>query len=470
MLKTLRRRLILSHVLPLLVVIPLMGIALVYVLETRVLLPDLAREVTDQAMLVAELVQEQPDVWEDPAQAQAFAERLGPHLSERVMLLDPEGRLLASDDPHDADRLGQVINVPTLSEARAGEVSVRTAYSTRLHEEIVDVLIPVQGPDQQVVGIIRLSHYLASVQEQFSRLRYLIAGVLAASLLLGMTIGLLLALNLERPLKQVTQSVYQLASGQHLAPLTEQGPEEIRLLLRAVNTLVDRLHNLEQARRQLLANLVHELERPLGAMHSAVQALLGGADADTALRQDLLIGMDGEMDRLQHLLDDLAQLHDQVLGTLELDRRPVALSTWLGPLLATWREAAQRKELRWETIIPSDLPTLEADPDRLARALGNLLSNAVKYTPAGGGVSVEAGVEDGSAWIRVNDTGPGIAPEEQERIFTPFYRGDASRRFPQGMGLGLSIARDLVAAHGGRLEVHSTLGQGSRFTIWLPLA
>jgi signal transduction histidine kinase len=83
-------------------------------------------------------------------------------------------------------------------------------------------------------------------------------------------------------------------------------------------------------------------------------------------------------------------------------------------------------------------------------------------------VSVEAGVEGGMTWVRVSDTGPGITPEEQARIFTPFYRGRTGRRFPQGMGLGLSIARDLVAAHGGRLEVDSTPGSGSRFTLWFP--
>ncbi len=110
----------------------------------------------------------------------------------------------------------------------------------------------------------------------------------------------------------------------------------------------------------------------------------------------------------------------------------------------------------------------EIDPDRLAQALGNLLSNAIKYTPEGT-VSVEASVQDSRVAIVVSDTGIGIAPAEQERIFEPFYRSRRDKRFPQGMGLGLSIARDLVHAHGGRLEVESTPEQGSRFTIFLPL-
>jgi signal transduction histidine kinase len=122
--------------------------------------------------------------------------------------------------------------------------------------------------------------------------------------------------------------------------------------------------------------------------------------------------------------------------------------------------------------VPDTLPSLEVDADRLAQALSNLLSNAIKYTSPAGAVSVDAGVEEdeNAVWIRVSDTGPGIAPEEQERIFAPFYRSQADRRFPQGMGLGLSIAQALIAAHGGWLELESTPGMGSHFTIWIPLS
>jgi two-component system sensor histidine kinase BaeS len=270
-------------------------------------------------------------------------------------------------------------------------------------------------------------------------------------------------LNLERPLRDVTRAVQALASGEQLAPLPERGPREIQNLLQSMNALVQRLLSLEQARRQLLANLVHELGRPLGAFRSATQALLGRSGEDPDLRQELLEGMDEEAERLGRLLDDLAGLHDQVLGTLELTREPIALGEWLAHTLPPWREAAQAKGLKWRTAVPPNLPTLDVDPDRLAQVVGNLLSNAIKYTPPRGTVSLDAGVEGEEAWIRIGDTGPGIAPEEQERIFAPFYRSQPGRRFPQGMGLGLNIAYGLVAAHGGRLDLDSTPGLGSRF-------
>ncbi len=102
--------------------------------------------------------------------------------------------------------------------------------------------------------------------------------------------------------------------------------------------------------------------------------------------------------------------------------------------------------------------------------VGNLLSNAIKYTPAGGRVAVTAGVDDLDVWLCVADNGPGIASEEQQRVFEAFYRSERDRRFPQGLGLGLTIARDLVLAHGGRLELDSQPGRGSRFTLYLPLS
>jgi two-component system, OmpR family, sensor histidine kinase BaeS len=468
MLRTLRRQLVLSHILPPLVIIPLLGLALVYVLETQVMLPGLAEGLKEQAQLVAEIAGGQAGRWDDPAWSQALVAQLGPHLTARVMLLAPNGRLLASSDRADEDRLGQNLDLPALSDVLKGQTSMRIAYSNNLNAEIADVLVPVQGPDRRVVGIVRLTHRMSSVAGQFLHLRYLITGVLAGGLLLGAAVGWGLALNLARPLRQVAQAIDRLTSGQRLTPLPEAGPEEVSLVARAFNTLAARIKDLEQARHQLLSNLVHELGQQLGAVRSAVQALLGGADTDARLRQELLAGIDAGMGRLQRLLDDLTRLHDRSAGTPELARQPVALSEWLSPTLIPWREAAQKQGLQWDAAIPADLPTLAIDPDRVAQALGNLLSNAIKYTAPGGSVAVSAGVAHDAVWIAVCDSGAGIAPEEHDQVFDPFYRGHTTQRFPEGMGLGLTIARDLVAAHGGQLAIESAPGQGSRFTLHLP--
>ena len=118
--------------------------------------------------------------------------------------------------------------------------------------------------------------------------------------------------------------------------------------------------------------------------------------------------------------------------------------------------------------MPEGLPSISIDSMRMAQVVGNLLSNAVKYTPAGGAVKVSAGMEGQTFWLKVSDTGVGIKAEEREQIFQPFYRGDTGRRIKQGMGLGLTIARELVTAHGGQIKVESTPGKGSEFTVTLP--
>ena len=179
--------------------------------------------------------------------------------------------------------------------------------------------------------------------------------------------------------------------------------------------------------------------------------------------------MSDQIGRMQPLLEDLTQLHGQVLGSLELKREPTALSQWLPEVLTLWRQAAAEKSIAWRNDIPLDLPEVSLDRNQFGRALGNIFSNAVKFTPEEGSILVEAGVKDESCWIAVSDSGPGIPEEEQDAIFEPFQRGQADRRFPQGMGLGLSIARDIVVAHGGEIVLESQREQGSRFTVVLPL-
>jgi signal transduction histidine kinase len=200
-----------------------------------------------------------------------------------------------------------------------------------------------------------------------------------------------------------------------------------------------------------------------------IEALKLGASKDPKFYGELLIGMDQETARLQHLLEDLSLLYEQTLGTLELDREPINLVAWLPEMLSPWQQAALQKNLKWELKLPETIPTIRADPLRLGQVIGNLVSNAIKFTPDGGSVTIESAVEKEGVWISVSDTGPGIALDKQEDMFIPFVRGGQGKRFPQGMGLGLSIAKELVEAHDGKIEVESQVGCGSRFKVWLPL-
>jgi two-component system sensor histidine kinase BaeS len=465
---TLRTRIILSHILPLLVVLLLIGVTLDYVLETRILLPILSDELINEAKLFAEMTKNNQPLWDSSTAAQDYLNSLEPILDPFVTLLDSRGQLLASTDPLNAEQMGTVIeSKEQFTETLARGISIKTTFSRQLETNVVEVMVPAMAADGKVIGVVRMTYHLENVYGRFLLLRYVIVGIVAAGTLLGVVMALLLALNLSNALQQVTHAVQLLATGQEYKPPIEQGPEEIRVLLRSINSLVERLRDLENMRRKLLTNLIHELGRPLGALLLAIQALQAGAGQDGAMRVDILAGMEEEMSILQRLLDDLTGLHNQLLGVLELKTQPIILTHWLPNVLRTHQEAANVKGLHWQVTISEELPTIEADPDRLAQAVGNLVNNAIKFTPSGGTVSVNTGVRDNEVWIRVNDTGTGIPLDEQANIFTPFYRGRSENRFPQGMGLGLSIARDLIVAHHGRLEFSSEPNEGSSFTIWL---
>lgn len=468
---TLRTRLVLSHLLPLLVIVPLIGLGLIYALETQVLLPGFLRAYLGSAALVAEITQDQYQIWTDPIYAQTILAQVSPRLPARVMFISANGRLMASSDPNDLENLTKFIVNPALDVAQDGKVYWRIFYNRQLQGEALDIWEPVlDNRFGQVIGIVRITYSFTSLIEQFVQLRLLIVVVLLVGLVMGGALGLSLAVSIARPLRRVTEAVNNLVQGDRSMALKKSSIVELRSLEEAVNALVDRLRSMEEARRHLLANLVHELGRPLGALRSAVQAMLKGAAQDPQLANELLNGMDDELVRLQHLLADLTQLYDQVMGSLELALQSLSLQEWLPEMLAPWQAVASEKNINFRVVLPPNLPQVQADPIRLGQAVGNLLSNALKFTPAGKAVEVSAGFDRSEVWIRVKDEGPGIAESEQEKIFTPFYRGQQGKRFAEGMGLGLSIARDLVSAHGGRLILEDSGPNGSLFTLFLPVA
>ena len=468
MLKTLRGRFILSHILPLLIVIPLLGIAAIYLIEQEILIPSLLAELKGNALALSQIAARDKEIWDDPAYARQLLNKTAIRSGGRLTLLDPKGVMLASSDPSDTDLLGTQIEHPGYGLAQQGQVVTQLRSSQAFGDDIADALAPVTRPDGELLGFIRLSFRYDSFIEELYQLRYLLTSILILALLLGTGLGITLAINVGKPVQQVTQAVYSLAKGERSEALPERGAEETRRLSRAINVLFKRLRSLEAARKRLLANLIHEIGRPLGALRMGIEALSHGADRDPRFYAELLEGMDLETARLQHLLEDLSHLHEQALGILELDHQNLDLATWLPGMLTPWKQAAAKKRLNWELNIPPSLPVARADPLRLDQVIGNLVSNAIKFTPSGGAVKIEVGESDSHIWVQISDTGPGIPQDSQEKMFEPFVRGGQGRRFPQGMGLGLGIARELVEAHGGRLELESEAGSGSRFTVWLP--
>jgi sensor histidine kinase regulating citrate/malate metabolism len=223
MLNTLRGRFILSHILPLLIVIPLMGIAIIYLVETQFLLPSLLAELKGDALLLSRIAAQDLEIWNDPTYAQKLLSQASFRTDGRLMLLDSDGTLIASSDPADASLIGTLIEHPGLATAMQGQVVTQLRYSQTQGDDVADALAPVVSPDGQILGFIRLSYHYYSFTDQLYQLRYLLTGILIVALLLGTVLGVTLAINVGAPVQQVTDAVYALANGERSEALPEMG-------------------------------------------------------------------------------------------------------------------------------------------------------------------------------------------------------------------------------------------------------
>jgi signal transduction histidine kinase len=447
------------------VVVPLIAVTLIYLLETQVLLTNLSAQITERALLVARAINPQPELLANPEDAEALLLSLSTDVQGGIFLLTPDGQVIAASA---IDPTTLPFDLEALATSPETFDQVQIYYG--LNQQNVAVLTPITDLNQNLIGIVAVSETISGVASQFSRLRWLVLGVLALELLIAALVGYSLARRLARPIQTVSEAVGDIAEGSRLKPIPLEGPVEIQRLAASINSLSEQLRSLEDIRQRSLANIVHELGRPLGAIRSATHALRQDAGADPQIREELLAGIEQEIEQMEPLLDDLTQIHGRATGSLRLHMRHVNLNTWLPSILLPWRAAAQGKDLKWQADLEPNLPTMELDPERIGQVVGNLLSNAIKYTPAGGSISVHAEPGTGEVLIRIEDTGPGIPAEEHQHIFEPFYRSNATKRFPQGLGLGLTIARDLTEAHGGTLVLKSAPGQGTSFSIHLPLS
>jgi signal transduction histidine kinase len=285
---------------------------------------------------------------------------------------------------------------------------------------------------------------------------------------IALLVGLALASSISGPLARLTHLVSQLDLGKSPEPLPEKGPEEVEVLASTINHLWDRLQRLELDRRRLLAGIVHEINRPLGAVKVAAQTIVTSADRESAVQ--LASGIDDQVDRLQRQLDDLALLALIDLHQMVLERETVEFTDIVRAQCRQFAELAKQKNIQLECTLPQEPLFVNADARRLHQVVGNLLHNAYKFTVDGGSVSVSVHVDSDygeDVVLRIRDSGPGIDPSEQARIFDFFYRSP-QQRVQKGIGLGLAISRQVADSHGGSLTVESRPGHGATFILRLP--
>ncbi len=293
-------------------------------------------------------------------------------------------------------------------------------------------------------------------------------GTVLAVLLATVAVTLLAGRRLARPIHALTAAVQRMEAGDRSArvPVRGRRQDEVGRLSQAFNAMAVSMEENERQRQAMVSDIAHELRNPLTNVRGYLE---GVQDGLVPLDESLVASLLEEATLLGRLVDDLQDLALADAGRLHLHPEPLDAVDLVEQVTAAHRAAAAVAGVTVTANVRPPVP-VEGDPGRLRQALGNLVGNALRYTPSGGQVTVSAFAADGQATISVGDTGAGIAPEHLPHIFDRFYRADPSRsRETGGSGLGLAITRHIVEAHAGTIEVRSTEGVGSTFTIRLPM-
>jgi signal transduction histidine kinase len=463
MFTSLRARLWLTYVLLVGVALGIVGIGiLIYLLRN----PILDRRTLLRLEVIADTILQRSDINTPGAliNLQAVSRRASEVFGGRFLILASDGTLVLdsqADVQPTLTSLGRIINNP----------------ATRIILDIsgqpwLIVVRPINQAYYLIVAALRPTRASLALKTMSDDL----LGPFIRASLVAMLLALILAYGVARwvagPLQRVAGAARSVAEGEY-CHLHLEGPQEVKVLGKAFNEMIDRVQTSRDSQRDFVANVSHELKTPLTSIQGFAQAMLDGAiDSPQSSRRAAQVIFD-EAGRMYRLVLDLLDLARFDAGTIDLQRQPVNLVDLLRYVVEKFTIQAQQQqvELSFEQSNPANgLPIFIGDGDRLVQVFTNLVDNALKHTPAGGKITVQTRLAHPHIEISVTDTGVGIPPEELARIFDRFYQVDKSRPGGQGrgVGLGLAIAREIVHTHGGMLTAQSKPAQGSVFVVKLP--
>ncbi|HEU4325812.1 MAG TPA: HAMP domain-containing sensor histidine kinase [Roseiflexaceae bacterium] len=419
----------------------------------------------------------------DQSHLQSEVERLAQQSGDRIVLTDRGGQVLADSDQR---LVGAVVDASNTITGQAPASNTLIGQNPVPNGQPVQIPLPdpatAQGtpPLPQVVppspASPLVAYFGASGSQSFGLSEKVLLQNLNQSLLvaalLSIAIGVFLTFTLARriltPIETLTAAAVELEQGNfsHRVPITSQ--DEIGVLTRAFNVMADGLVRLEELRKNMVNDVAHELRSPLTNIRGYLEAL---RDQVVQPKPQIIELIYDETMLLNRLIDDLQDLAMAEAGQLRLVCQPVDLSALVIRTIDALQPALHNRQLDVQLDLPDEPLVVEADPGRLGQVLYNLLNNAIAHTPTGSSIAVGCERRERAVLVSVQDTGSGIAAEDLPFIFERFFRADRSRtRSTGGVGLGLTIAKQLVERHGGRIWAESAVGHGSTFSFTLPAA
>ena len=413
------------------------------------------------------------------------AKRIGAHTTPDQLLFTPP--------PEDQEILGGIRNkADELSRLLQEEIIPLYGDEPTISnedKELIDEMLPLRAQVEQLTrDIDQDAEYLAEGTEaeveeliarnesSFASSRTLFIGVAAGALVLALLLGFVLSWSVIGPIQNIDGRVAAIASGDFSGHVEVENRDELGALGANVNRMNDELRRLymelEAASRhksEFLANMSHELRTPLNAIIGFSQVLRDEMVGPVNEKQaEYLDDISSSGSHLLSLINDVLDLSKVEAGQVELEVHPFSLREALERGVVMVRERATEDGVRVAFAADPEVDVVEGDERRIKQVIFNLLSNAVKFTPAGGEVDVSATRANGEVRVSVADTGPGVAPEDRDRIFEEFQQSETGVGLREGTGLGLALSKRFVELHGGRIWVESEVGHGSTFTFALP--
>ena len=372
------------------------------------------------------------------------ARNTGP-ITDRVVILNTEGKVVVDtggasvNEEHPSDHLKEAVPV---------EIGGETVGAVLVGSMIEPVLNPA---DEDFLRTVNLSILITAIS----------VGLLA------LLLGSLLFRQITSPLRALSHTAQAIADGQLGRRVDIKTGDEIGQLAKSFNYMAESLAQADIQRRNMVADIAHELGTPLTVVQGNLEAILDGV---YDLNLENVASIHEQTLLLSRLVADLRDLALAEAGQLHLDLQPVDLASLVDRVIEGFEAQASDKGISLKVNMPGDLPQINGDEQRLNQVLFNLISNALRHTPSGGTITIVGEIKEDRVVIKVQDTGSGITPEDLPHVFERFYRADRSRaRTSGGSGLGLTIAKQIIEAHSGKIWAQSWLGAGSTFAFSLPV-
>jgi two-component system phosphate regulon sensor histidine kinase PhoR len=440
----------------------------------------LVNELSSQADLIFFILQK--DTTYSFSQVDQQVKLIGGLEHLRITLIDAQGNVLADSDIPLPDISGvkNHLDRPEVQDANRYGIGHDIRHSATVDRDYLYMAkIIKESPKRnsfETLHYIRLSVPLEEVQNQINRIRSIVIIVGLGVLLVVVTVSIIVSRRITKPMAQIAQGVEQIRSGDLDAQLVVRSKDEIGLVARAVNELVQKLKSdivqlkkLEQVRSQFLGNVSHELRTPIFAVQGYLETLLDGAVDDSSVNRSFLEKAQSNLSRLNALLEDLINISQIESGEMKMSLRYFRVNEFLESLGKDFEPLAAARSVTLKlSVSTKDDDEVFGDKDRLRQVLSNLISNAINYNKPGGEVVITSEKDGHGVQFSIKDTGVGISPEHLPRIFERFYRVDNNRsREVGGTGLGLAIVKHIVEAHGSQIHVESAMGKGSIFRFLL---